>query len=208
MLNGCGRRWVAWDPTPGLGKSFCAQSLLSGRGAHRLLEAATILQACKAESVCICHSLRSYHDIGLPDPWKWKWKLSNGVGKSEMSIIWCISITNNVIYQTKNSMKQLKWPTALISHWFSVVMVQNGPKLYKRDFLYKKTEIFRETWPDTGNPPSFDTKKTTKSLSKDARCAKYKYPGKNFRLLMSCHKMPSLRKTSCVTVQFKRFFLM
>ena len=28
------------------------------------------------------------------DPWKWKW--SNGVGKSEMSIIWCISITNNV----------------------------------------------------------------------------------------------------------------
>ena len=59
---------MAWDPTPGLGKSFCAQSLLSGRGAHRLLEAATILQACKAESVCICHSLRSYHDISLPDP--------------------------------------------------------------------------------------------------------------------------------------------
>ena len=29
-----------------------------------------------------------------PDLWKWKW--SNGVGKSEMSIIWCISITNNV----------------------------------------------------------------------------------------------------------------
>ena len=29
-----------------------------------------------------------------PDLWKWKW--SNGVGKREMSIIWCISITNNV----------------------------------------------------------------------------------------------------------------
>ena len=28
------------------------------------------------------------------DGWKWKW--SNGVGKSEMSIIWCISATNNV----------------------------------------------------------------------------------------------------------------
>ena len=55
-------------------------------------------------------------------------------------------------------------------------------------FSTKKTEISRETWPDTGNPPSFDTK-PTKTLSKDARCSKYKYPGKNFRLLMSCHKI-------------------
>ena len=42
----------------------------------------------------LCHSLRSYHNMSPPDIWKWKW--SNGVGKSEMSIIWCISITNNV----------------------------------------------------------------------------------------------------------------
>ena len=30
------------------------------------------------------------------------WKWSNGVGKSEMSIIWCISITNNVKNNAKN----------------------------------------------------------------------------------------------------------
>ena len=42
----------------------------------------------------ISHSLRSYHNMSPPDLWKWKW--SNGVGKSEMSIIWCISITNNM----------------------------------------------------------------------------------------------------------------
>ena len=64
------------------------------------------------------------------------WTWSNGVRKSEMSIIWCISITNNVIWfhlnHAQNSMKQLKRPTSLISHWFSVEMVQNGPKLCKR----------------------------------------------------------------------------
>ena len=32
----------------------------------------------------------------------WKWKWSNGVGKSEMSIIWCIYITNNVKSNKKN----------------------------------------------------------------------------------------------------------
>ena len=31
----------------------------------------------------------------------WKWKWSNGTGKSEMSIIWCISITNNVKWNKK-----------------------------------------------------------------------------------------------------------
>ena len=31
----------------------------------------------------------------------------------------------------KNSMKQLKQPTSLISHWFPVEMVHNGPKLCK-----------------------------------------------------------------------------
>ena len=37
--------------------------------------------------------------------------------------------------------------------------------------------------------PHSTQKKPTKTLSKDARCAKCKYPGKNFRLLMSCHKI-------------------
>ena len=49
--------------------------------------------------------------------------------KSDMSIISCISITE--ILQ-KKSMKQLKRPTLLISHWFPVEMVHNVPKLYKR----------------------------------------------------------------------------
>ena len=35
----------------------------------------------------------------------------------------------------KNSMKQLKRPTSLIYHWFSVEMVHNGQKLCKRIFL-------------------------------------------------------------------------
>ena len=61
----------------------------------------------------------------------WKSKWSNGVGKSEMSIIWCISIANNVKAK-KKSMKQLKRPTSLIFHWFHVEMVHNGPKLRKR----------------------------------------------------------------------------
>ena len=53
----------------------------------------------------------------------WEWKWSNGVGKSEMSIIWCMSITKNV-KSNKKTMKQLKRPTSLISHWFPVGMVQ------------------------------------------------------------------------------------
>ena len=32
----------------------------------------------------------------------------------------------------KKSMKQLERPTSLISHWFPMEMVDNGPKLYKR----------------------------------------------------------------------------
>ena len=38
-------------------------------------------------------------------------------------------------------MKQFKWPTSLISHWFPVEMVHNGPKLCKRrrHFLCCKT---------------------------------------------------------------------
>ena len=57
----------------------------------RFLHLCSILAS---EPFCLGHSLRSYHNMSPPDLWKWKW--SNGVGKSEMSIIWCISITNNV----------------------------------------------------------------------------------------------------------------
>ena len=32
--------------------------------------------------------------LDFKNPWKWKW--SNEVEKSDMSVIWCISITNNV----------------------------------------------------------------------------------------------------------------
>ena len=47
---------------------------------------------CDMEDNIVCHSLRSYHNMSPPDLWKWKW--SNGVRKSEMSIIWFISFQN------------------------------------------------------------------------------------------------------------------
>ena len=47
-------------------------------------------------------------------------------------------------------MKQFKWPTSLISHWFPVEMVHNGPKLSKRrrPFLCCKTfsEVSIHRW--------------------------------------------------------------
>ena len=51
------------------------------------------------------------------------------VRKVKLAFIWCISSTNNV-KSCKNSMKQLKRPTSLISHWFPVEMVHIGPKLH------------------------------------------------------------------------------
>ena len=48
------------------------------------------------------------------------WKWSEKHRKSEISLIWCISTTNNAMWNhAKNSMKQLKRPTSLISHWLS-----------------------------------------------------------------------------------------
>ena len=38
--------------------------------------------------IYLWHSLRLYRNIIAPDPWKW----SNGVGKSEMSIVWCMDM--------------------------------------------------------------------------------------------------------------------
>ena len=43
--------------------------------------------------------------LDFKNPWKWKW--SNEVEKSEMSMIWCISITNNVkSYKKVNEIAQ------------------------------------------------------------------------------------------------------
>ena len=42
-----------------------------------------------------------------------KWKLPNGVKISEMGIVWCISITNNVESCKKKSMKMLKRLTSV-----------------------------------------------------------------------------------------------
>ena len=57
-----------------------------------------------------------------PDIWKWKW--SNGVGKSEMSIIWCISITNNMKSNKKFN------ETAQTTNFtdFPLILCGNGPK--------------------------------------------------------------------------------
>ena len=56
----------------------------------------------------------------LSSQWKWKW--SNGVRKSEISIIWCISITNNSNVKSRNkftnsSNGRLRWfPTDFLDH--------------------------------------------------------------------------------------------
>ena len=44
----------------------------------------------------------------------------------------------------KKSMKHLKRPTSLISHWLPVEMVHNGPKLCKRKRVATRCKIFQE----------------------------------------------------------------
>ncbi len=44
----------------------------------------------------------------------------------------------------KNSMKQLKRPTSLISYWLPVKIVQNGPKLCKRKRVASAYKFFQE----------------------------------------------------------------
>ena len=60
-------------------------------------------------------------------------------------LICCIS-TTIMWNHAKNSMKHLKLkrPTALISHWFPVEMVHNGPKLCKRKRFFLRLEHFSE----------------------------------------------------------------
>ena len=54
----------------------------------------------------------------------WKWKWSNGGGKREMSIIWCISITNNV----KSSKKITETAQTAKFTDFPLIFCGNGPK--------------------------------------------------------------------------------
>ena len=83
------------------------------------------LQCFFRDHAVVSHSLRSYHNMSPPDLWKWKW--SNGVGKSEMSIIWCISITNNVKSNKKFN------ETAQTANFtdFPLILCGNGPKATK-----------------------------------------------------------------------------
>ena len=55
----------------------------------------------------ICHSLRSYHNMSPPDPWKWKW--SNGVGKTANFTDFRLSYRSLVLLrgQICNSINQL-----------------------------------------------------------------------------------------------------
>ena len=70
--------------------------------------------------------LRSTIHMSPGDGWKWKWP--NVVGKSEMDLFWCISLTNNVKSCKKNqwnsSNGQLHWfPIDFLWKWS--IMVQN-----------------------------------------------------------------------------------
>ena len=48
--------------------------------------------------------------------------------------------------QTKKSLKQLKRPNSLISHWFPVEMVHNGPKLCKRKRFFLCCKNLTSCW--------------------------------------------------------------
>ena len=61
------------------------------------------------------------------DPWKWKW--SNGVGKSDLIIIWCISITNNVksnkiINETAQTAIFIDFPFISCPKWTKTMQMQ------------------------------------------------------------------------------------
>ena len=59
----------------------------------------------------IWHSLVLSHDISLKVGWKWKWP--NGVGKGQMDLLWCKSMTNNEVSYQKST-KRLKQPSSVI----------------------------------------------------------------------------------------------
>ena len=58
--------------------------------------------------------LSGTHQMSPARGWKWKW--SNGVGKSEMDLFWCISMANNV-KSYKKSMEESKLSDSVFSRW-------------------------------------------------------------------------------------------
>ena len=77
-------------------------------------------------SVCQTHESESGEMVSE----KVKWALSD------------VYLSQTMWNQTKSSMKQLKRPTSLISHWFSVEMVQKGTKLCKRKRFFSRIENY------------------------------------------------------------------
>ena len=75
-----------------------------------------------------------------PDPWKWKW--SNGIGKSEMIIIWCISIINNVKSNKKFN------ETAQTANFtdFPLILCGNGPKGTKTMQMQTLFSLLQKIW--------------------------------------------------------------
>ena len=114
--------------------SFCF-SLLMSAIQNIVLEYIFIWTVGRNYFKLISHSLRSYHNMSPPDLWKWKW--SNGVGKSEMSIIWCISITNNVKSNKKFN------ETAQTANFtdFPLILCGNGPKTMQTQTLKRLVKI-------------------------------------------------------------------
>ena len=66
----------------------------------------------------------------VPEKVKWAW--------------YDVYLSQTMWNQTKKSLKQLKRPNSLISHWFPVEMVHNGPKLCKRKRFFLRLEHFSE----------------------------------------------------------------
>ena len=92
-------------------------------------------------------------DLNSKVGWKWKWSNGAGKRKSEMSIIWCISITNNV-----KSCKKIN-ETAQTANFTDLPLnfCGNGPKwtktmetqmLSRIEASYKPSEFlgFRTRW--------------------------------------------------------------
>ena len=95
-------------------------------------------------SYLIWHSLRSYHDISLPDPWKWKW--SNGVGNSRKQWNWynLMYITNNVKSNKKiNETAQTANFTDVPLIWLWFIM---GPNYANANAFFSVAKIPCESW--------------------------------------------------------------
>ena len=94
---------------------------------------------------------------------------------------------------------------------FPLIFCGNGPKWTK---TIQTRFSLEKIWDIQGNlvwhrqSSLIRHKNTNKESVKGCKVRKIQISWQKLSSLMSCHKMPSLRKTTCVTVQFKRFFLM